>query len=244
MQAAASWRRKNWTNFTSSLPSLPCLLPSFWKRMGSTKQDHLVSCCGLMRSCLSCWPTSITCLLPTFMSCSTTSSSCSTSALDTPPDLIKPFYYHGCKFLGNRQVLVQKTLFGAFDILDAPNPLQKWDCPWLGQPMPLLGTDNANRRVGCNNYTKGSPHSSRLGGSIFSGRWEIRRCISSLILCFFFIRCNSVPAKSRMGNLIGFQTANLMQNMALEYSLRSLKHTIIPLFGKQTSPRNWHEILF
>ena len=66
------------------------------------KQDHLVSCCGLMRSCLSCWPTSITCLLPTFMSCSTTSSSCSTSALDTPPDLIKPFYYHGCKFLGNR----------------------------------------------------------------------------------------------------------------------------------------------
>ena len=112
-------------------------------------------------------------------------------------------------------MLVQQTLFGAFDILDAPTPLQKWDCPWLGQPMPLLGTDNANRRVGCNNYTKGSPHSSRLGGSIFSGRWEIRRCISSLILCLFFIRCNSVPAKSRMGNLIGFQTANLMQNMAL-----------------------------
>ena len=83
-------------------------------------------------------------------------------------------------------MLVQQTLFGAFDILDAPTTLQKWDCPWLGQPMPLLGTDNANRRVGCNNYTKGSPHSSRLGGSIFSGRWEIRRCISSLILCFFF----------------------------------------------------------
>ena len=146
-------------------------------------------------------------------------------------------------------MLVQQTLFGAFDILDAPTTLQKWDCPWLGQPMPLLGTDNANRRVGCNNYTKGSPHSSRLGGSIFSGRWEIRRCISSLILCFFFYSvqfCSSEKqdGQSQAAPLIGFQTANLMQNMALEYSLRSLKHTIIPLFGKQTSPRNWYEILF
>ena len=144
-------------------------------------------------------------------------------------------------------MLVQQTLFGAFDILDAPTTLQKWDCPWLGQPMPLLGTDNANRRVGC--HKKGRPHSFRLGGgSIFSGRWEIRRCTSSLILCFFFIRCNSVPAKSRMGNhrrrrrlLLGFKPPILCK---IWHSLRSLKHTIIPLFGKQTSPRNWYEILF
>ena len=102
-------------------------------------------------------------------------------------------------------MLVQQTLFCAFDILDAPTTLQKWDCPWLGQPMPLLGTDNANRRVGCNNYTKGSPHSSRLGGSIFSGRWEIRRCISSLILCFFLFGAILFQRKAGWAILLGFK---------------------------------------